>query len=102
MMNRYFFSALSCLLLSYACNNSPGINEQSNTIKNMQYELVKNWPHLPAGFVLGDVTGVGIDTATKHFYFSPGQQGMAISLFPYLIHPLQQKQFLNWIKLRVK
>jgi len=30
--------------------------------RNVQYELVRNWPQLPDNFLLGNPTGIGIDT----------------------------------------
>src|SRR4030095_12459651 len=82
-MNRYFFSVLSCLLLLNACSNSSGVSQQFNTTKSMQYELVKKWPQLPAGFVLGDVTGVGIDTAQNIFIFHrANREWLSVSSIP--------------------
>jgi peptidylamidoglycolate lyase len=34
-----------------------------------KYELVKEWPQLPAGFVLGNPTGIGIDSNQNIFVF---------------------------------
>jgi peptidylamidoglycolate lyase len=58
------------LLILTACINSHGKNEASLSSTNVQYKLVKNWLQLPDGFVLGDVTGVGIDTAQNIFAFN--------------------------------
>lgn len=57
------------LLLLFACNNT-STNNTSNTAKQTpQYELVKNWPQLPATYGLGQVTGIGIDTSQHIFLF---------------------------------
>ena len=34
-----------------------------------RYELVKDWPQLPSGYVLGNPTGIGIDTNQNIFVF---------------------------------
>lgn len=33
------------------------------------YEFVSNWPQLPAGFILGNPTGIGIDSSQNIFVF---------------------------------
>lgn len=82
-MNKYLFPVLSCLLLLNACNNSSGINKQSGETKNLQYELVNNWPQFPAAFILGDVTGIGIDTAQNIFIFHRAERDWtALSSIP--------------------
>jgi peptidylamidoglycolate lyase len=51
-------------LLFFNCNQSTKENSQLS-----EYELVQNWPQLPAGYTLSQVTGVGIDKAQHVFLF---------------------------------
>lgn len=37
--------------------------------ENTKYELVKDWPQLPKGYVLGNPTGIGIDASQNVFVF---------------------------------
>lgn len=41
---------------------------------NIKYELVKDWLKLPPGMVLGNPTGIGIDTAQNIFIFHRGSR----------------------------
>src|SRR5436190_7373040 len=51
------------------CINT-GNADTRNTFKDSsKYELVKNWPQLPNGFVLSAVTGIGIDASQNIFIF---------------------------------
>ena len=51
------------------CNNT-GNTDKKNTRSDLpKYELVKDWPQLPEGYVLSQVTGVGIDTKQNVFLF---------------------------------
>ncbi|CAN5623717.1 peptidyl-alpha-hydroxyglycine alpha-amidating lyase family protein [soil metagenome] len=65
-MKYYFFTILFIL---NACNNSHDNIAAVASINKINYQLVKNWPQLPQGFVLGDVTGIGIDTSQNIFAF---------------------------------
>ncbi len=42
---------------------------QSKMPNHLEYQLVKEWPQLPPGFVLGSPTGIGIDTSQNVFIF---------------------------------
>ena len=94
-MSRYFFSALSCLLLFNACNDLSTDDKQfiAQTQKK-SYELVKNWPQLPVGFVLGDVTGVGVDTVQNIFIFHrANREWLSVSSIPN--KPIAEKTILE-------
>lgn len=58
------FFATAFLLTT--CNTTEK-EKQKNTV---QYELVKDWPQLPKGYVLGNPTGIGIDTDQHIFVFN--------------------------------
>lgn len=49
-----------------ACNTTEK-EKQDNASK---YELVKDWPQLPQGYVLGNPTGIGVDKDQHIFVFS--------------------------------
>ena len=66
---KYNFIIPVLLLVISACKNNPANSVTSVTDNKIHYRLVKNWPQLPEGFVLGDVTGIGIDTAQNIFAF---------------------------------
>jgi len=68
---RYYFTALLLFILN-ACTNSSGNSAAVIPVNKIHYQLVKNWPQLPQGFVLGDVTGIGIDTSQHIFAFHRG------------------------------
>jgi peptidylamidoglycolate lyase len=62
------YSFLVVLVMS-ACNfpgQSGATNEKESSIK---YELVKDWPQLPLGYVLGSPAGIGTDSAQNIFVF---------------------------------
>ncbi len=63
----------TCLLLLfillYACKNQ-GATHAANGPGNMvNYRLVKDWLQLPEGLILGNPTGMGIDSAQNVFVF---------------------------------
>jgi peptidylamidoglycolate lyase len=43
------------------------------------YELVPNWPQLPEGFILGNPTGIGIDTSQNIFVFHRADRSWPLS-----------------------
>lgn len=56
-------------ILLIDCND---FKQNNNIIKSRnlyKYELVKNWPNLPDSFILGNPTGIGIDTNQNVFVF---------------------------------
>lgn len=67
-MKYYLFTTLFLFILN-ACNNSTDKTAAVPAVNKINYQLVKNWPQLPQGFVLGDVTGIGIDTSQHIFAF---------------------------------
>ena len=63
----YFLLAIIVCLLVYYFFISPKTGKGNDTLT--KYELVKNWPQLPLGFVLGNPTGIGIDSNQNIFVF---------------------------------
>lgn len=59
---------LLILLLSACLAISCNTHEQSAP-NQVHYTLVQHWPALPAGFVLGNPTGIGIDTSGNVLVF---------------------------------
>jgi peptidylamidoglycolate lyase len=66
--NRAYQIFLSCLLL-ITCNNPGNNDKKANEKQASKYQLVKDWPKLPKGYALSQVTGVGIDTSQNIFLF---------------------------------
>ena len=59
--------AIFCLFIICMCAcNSLTENKKEN---RNQYELENDWPHLPDSFLLGDVTGIDVDTSGNVFIF---------------------------------
>ena len=57
------------ILFTCSCTN-PQQNNSLTTINPMnKYEWVKDWPQLPAGFILGNPTGIAVDTSGNIFVF---------------------------------
>ena len=67
MLRNYSIFILILLLLE-GCNVSQQ-NAGKETISSKGYQLVKNWPQLPKGFLLDNPTGLGIDTDQNIFVF---------------------------------
>lgn len=61
---RFTFSVL--LLFIIACNNQPDHVVDDN--KEIDYELVDNWPHYPPG-TIGQPTGIDVDSNNHLFVF---------------------------------
>jgi peptidylamidoglycolate lyase len=51
------------------CNSAENAGITNADKKILKYELVDNWPQLLKGYVLSQVTGVGIDTSQNIFLF---------------------------------
>ncbi|CAN5561269.1 peptidyl-alpha-hydroxyglycine alpha-amidating lyase family protein [soil metagenome] len=65
--NLYLLLFLSFLFTE--CNNISKANNKDHHSILPKYELVKDWPQLPAGYVLSQVTGIGVDTSQNIFLF---------------------------------
>jgi peptidylamidoglycolate lyase len=65
----YLFVVLYVSLCGCSTAAHDGITNKDTTIR---YELVKGWPQLPAGFVLGNPTGIGVDSAQNIIVFYRG------------------------------
>jgi peptidylamidoglycolate lyase len=61
----YTILFLTAVLLAFYLLQDKKIVKQT---QNM-YEWVPNWPQLPAGFILGNPTGIGIDSNQNIFVF---------------------------------
>jgi peptidylamidoglycolate lyase len=53
---------LLVLLLLIGCATSTKKGTTSNLAQSDSYELVKDWPNLPEDFILGNPTGLGLDS----------------------------------------
>ena len=61
-------SLLVLLLLLGACNNLP-TSKGETPGTTTAYRVVHGWPVLPDGFVLGQVSGVAVDSHNHVFVF---------------------------------
>ncbi len=52
-----------------SCNNRGNSDKKDTSNDLPKYEIVKDWPQLPKGYVLSQVTGVGVDTSQNVFLF---------------------------------
>ena len=68
MLIKNYYCILIALLFFCQCNNYSKSNSPPSS-GSIKYELVKNWPQLPTDFVLGNPTGIGIDTNQNIFIF---------------------------------
>ncbi len=59
------FLVISSMLI--AAYSFTSINEKHS--QKDKHKLAKSWPNLPAGFILGQVTGIGIDTGQNVILF---------------------------------
>jgi len=62
---------IAVLLLLAACHNPqpPSITRAGSASSAQQYQQVKNWPNLPAGYHLGNPSGIGIDSQQNIIVF---------------------------------
>lgn len=63
----YFLLLIIICLAVYYFFISPKTGKGNDL--SIRYELVKNWPQLPTDFVLGNPTGIGIDSNQNIFVF---------------------------------
>lgn len=59
-----YFLLASCLL--YGCSSKSDNKKKTN---EFVYELVKGWPQLTGGYILGQPTGIGVDSSNHIFIF---------------------------------
>jgi peptidylamidoglycolate lyase len=57
------------MLLFLACHQGQRSQGRPRDANSPGYELVKDWPKLPAGYALSQVTGVGVDTSQDILLF---------------------------------
>jgi len=74
MLNKY--RELIFLTVFFVSFCSEGMSQDLETVKNSRkYELVKDWPRLPDGYILSQPGGIGIDTSQNIFVFHrPGRK----------------------------
>jgi peptidylamidoglycolate lyase len=74
LLNKYRRFILVTLVFN--CCWGAGMSQDLKAVKNSpKYELVKNWPQLPEGYVLSQPGGIGIDTSQNVFVFHrPGRR----------------------------
>ncbi len=58
----------SCIWLC-TCKDLGAVHADRSPEKPANYQLVKDWPRLPEGYVLGNPSGIGIDSAQHVFVF---------------------------------
>lgn len=63
-----FFLIAVLLLVLVGCSENEN-NNKTNKSDKVQYELEKDWPQTGAGFLLGQPTGIGVDTSDHVFVF---------------------------------
>ena len=61
----FFLIPVSIFLFNCTNNNSEAKRESEKSFA--KYELVKDWPNLPTGYNLGQITGVDVDTSQNIF-----------------------------------
>jgi peptidylamidoglycolate lyase len=64
-MKRFKKNLCPLILIAFLMSCSNQANNHKNSANNelAKYELVNDWPQLPEGLKLGQVTGIGIDTS---------------------------------------
>jgi peptidylamidoglycolate lyase len=81
-------------ILLIACKN-PGKTYAGNSLDNTSgYQLVKAWPQLPEGFVLGNPSGIGIDSAQNVFVFCRAGKKWPL-LLPFSESVIREKTILE-------
>jgi DNA-binding beta-propeller fold protein YncE len=63
----YFFIFLA--FICFSCNNVKKTYKENTNKSLSKYELVKDWPQLPQGFLLSAVSAVGVDKQQNIFIF---------------------------------
>ncbi|MFT3680823.1 MAG: peptidyl-alpha-hydroxyglycine alpha-amidating lyase family protein [Ferruginibacter sp.] len=85
------FAPLAAILL-FACSNA-AVNQGG--LPAVRYELVKDWPQLPASYKLGQVAGIGIDTSGNIvlFHRAGREWGLLDNKFPAT--PIEENTILT-------
>ncbi len=79
--NLYLIIFLSICFIQ--CSHRGNAYKDNSNTALAKYELVQDWPRLPKGFNLSDVTAVGIDRDQNIFYFN-GQADIGHNHFQIL------------------
>ncbi len=69
VMKNCLYYIFAFLVLVAGCRNTQQQNSSKDMDTLIKYQLAKNWPQLPAGFKLGNPTGIDIDTNKNIFIF---------------------------------
>ncbi|HWB24982.1 MAG TPA: peptidyl-alpha-hydroxyglycine alpha-amidating lyase family protein [Chitinophagaceae bacterium] len=85
----YAFALISVLF--QACKNTREKSGVANS--GAVYRLVPNWPQLPKGFVLGNPSGIGIDTNQNPVVFYRGRRTWP-ALWPMPSSPIKQNTII--------
>ena len=67
--NIFFFILSSIFLFNCTNNSSDKKNKYEQGFTN--YELVEDWPNLPQGYNLGQVTGIDVNTSQNLLLIKP-------------------------------
>jgi peptidylamidoglycolate lyase len=93
MVKKIFYSLAIVVILLIASYFLQPIKKGKGSDPATRYELIKNWPQLPAGFTLGNPTGIGIDTNQNIVVFHRADRNW--SLFESMPDkPIQSKTIL--------
>ncbi|MES2646442.1 MAG: peptidyl-alpha-hydroxyglycine alpha-amidating lyase family protein [Bacteroidota bacterium] len=64
-MIKFLYTCFLLLLICHAsiqCKHTVKANVSNQLPSSVKYELVKNWPRLPSGLLLSQVTGIGVNS----------------------------------------
>lgn len=64
-----YYILFSVLIFFTACSNQQQNNFTKDQMSSSNYQLMKNWPKLSDNFILGNPTGIGINTNQHIFVF---------------------------------
>ncbi len=73
-LKKIIYILLILIVFLMACYIFQDRKMGKGTSTGIQYELVKDWPKLPHNFVLGNPTGIGIDSNQHIFIFHRGNR----------------------------
>ena len=72
-LSQWFFLSAVLLLLCQTSFSAPG-RPQSTGNAHPAYRVVHGWPALPEGYILGEVSGVAVDSHNQVFVFHRGSR----------------------------
>lgn len=68
-IKRHIILSLAVAAVCASCNNHVVNSEKIKHQQPTEYTWVKSWPQLPKGYMMGQVTGVGVDTSQNVILF---------------------------------